>query len=98
MLDGLGSPQGLAVHDDELFVLDALRKELIVVSLSSQRRSTVARELPVGFPPGTPERSLPGIPELMPGPLTTFAGLAVATDGAIYVAGDAEGSVLELRR
>ena len=98
VLDGLGSPQGLAVHEDELFVLDALRKELIVVSLSRQRWSTVASELPVGFPPGTPEGSLPGIPELMPGPLTTFTGLAVAPDGAVYVAGDAEGSVLEFRR
>ena len=98
VLDGLGSPQGVAVHDDELFVLDALRKELIVVSLSSGSRSIVARELPVGFPPGTPEGSLPGIPELMPGPLTTFAGLTVAPDGAVYVAGDAEGSVLEFRR
>ena len=98
VLDGLGSPQGLALRGDELFVLDALRKELIVVSLSSRRQSIVARDLPVGFPPGTPEGWLPGIPELMPGPLTTFTGLAVAPDGAIYVAGDAEGSVLQLRR
>ena len=98
VLDGLGSPQGLAVLGDELFVLDALRKELIVVSLSSRRRSIVARELPVGFPPGTPEGSLPGIPELMPGPLTTFAGLAVEPDGSVYIAGDAEGSVLQIRR
>ena len=98
VLDGLGSPQGLALHDDDLFVVDALRKELIVVSLSSRRQSIVARDLPVGFPPGTPEGSLPGIPELMPGPLTTFAGLAVAPDGVVYVAGDAEGSVLEFRR
>lgn len=98
VLDGLESPQGLAVHDDDLFVVDALRKELIVVSLSTRRRSIVARELPFGFPAGTGERSLPGIPEVMPGRLTTFTGLAVARDSAILVAGDAEGSVLRLAR
>jgi hypothetical protein len=39
-----------------------------------------------------------GVPDLIPGPLSPFAGLTVGRDGTIYVAGDGEGSVLALKK
>jgi hypothetical protein len=37
------------------------------------------------------------VPDLIPGPLSPFAGLAAGNDGTIYIAGDGEGSILTLK-
>ena len=98
VIDGLGSPQGLAIGNDHLFVVDALRKELIAVSLSNHKKSIIATELPVGQPIGVGEKSFPGFPVIFPGPLATFTGLSVSPAGGIYLSGDANGGVLVLRQ
>lgn len=98
VLDGLHKPQGLALLGDQLLILDVGSRELISFSLSTKQRQTLASNLPVGAPPGITPKPLPGIPDLIPGPLSPFAGVAVGSDGAIYIAGDGEGSVLALRR
>ncbi len=83
---------------DQLFVVDASSKELIAFSLSTKQRQTVATNLPVGAAPGITPKPLLGVPELMPGPLSPFTGLAAGSDGTVYVAADGDGSVLALRR
>jgi sugar lactone lactonase YvrE len=98
VLDGLQKPQGLALSDGQLFVLDAGSKELIAVSLSTKQRQTVATSLPVGAAPGITPKPLLGLPDLIPGPLNPFAGLACGSDGTIYIAGDGEGSMLVLKK
>lgn len=98
VLEGLQSPQGLALVGDQLLILDAGSKELVICPLATKQRQTIAANLPIGAPPGVVPKPLMGVPDLIPGPLSSFAGLAVGTDGAIYIAGDGEGSVLVLRR
>ena len=98
VIDGLQKPQGLALAGGQLLILDAGSKELIAFSLTTKQRQTLASNLPVGAAPGIAPKPLPGIPDLIPGPLSPFAGLAVGGDGTIYIAGDGEGSVLTLKK
>lgn len=98
VVDGLTSPQGLALLGDQLLILDAGSKELLAVSLAMRERSSLATGLPIGAQPGVTPKPLNGIVGLIPGPLTPFSGLAVGGDGTVYVAADGEGSVLTLTR
>jgi sugar lactone lactonase YvrE len=98
ILDGLQKPQGLALSGGQLFVLDAGSKELIAFSLATKQRQTLATNLPVGAAPGVTPKPLMGVPDLIPGPLSPFAGLTVGGNGVIYISGDGEGSVLTLKR
>ncbi len=98
VLEGLQKPQGLTLSGGQLFVLDVGSKELIAFSLSTKQRQTLATNLPVGAAPGITPKPLMGVPDLVPGPLSPFAGLTCGSDGTIYIAGDGEGSVLVLRR
>jgi len=97
-LGGLDRPHGLALSGDDLFVLDAGTHELICFSTKTRKRTTVATNLPVGAPPGVVPHVLSGIAGLLPGPVTAFSGLALGPDGTVYVAADAEGSILAVRR
>jgi sugar lactone lactonase YvrE len=97
-VEGLQAPQGLAVAGDQLFILDVGSKELLSFSFATKQRQTLVTNLPVGAPPGVTPKPLLGVPDLIPGPLSPFAGLAVGSDGTIYIAGDGEGSVLVLKK
>ncbi|MBI3796696.1 MAG: gluconolaconase [Deltaproteobacteria bacterium] len=97
VLEGLKTPQGLVLLGDQLFVLDAGSKELLTLSLTTRQHQTLVTNLPVGAPAGVTPKPLLGVPDLIPGPLSPFAGLALGKDGTIYIAGDGEGSVLALK-
>jgi hypothetical protein len=86
VLDGLEKPKGIALRQDSLLVLDRGTKELRAVHLSSGQQHTLATHLPVGDPPGCSR-----------GPMDFSGGVAVGSDGTVYIAGDGEGSVLTLR-
>ena len=60
------------------------------------RRQVVASNLPVGAAGGFAVKPLPGIPGIFPGPFVPFAGVATGPGGQIFIAGDADGSVLAL--
>jgi sugar lactone lactonase YvrE len=98
VLEGLTEPHGLAISDDTLFVLDRGARSLHGVSLRSGKSAVIASGLPVGPAPGIVPKVLPGIPGIMPGPLSPFADLAAARDGSIVLSGDGEGSLLRVRR
>ncbi len=86
VVDGLDKPKGIALRQDSLLVLDRGTKELRAVNLVSGQQDVLATHLPVGDPSGTSR-----------GPMDFSGGLAIGSDGAIYIAGDGEGSVLMLR-
>ncbi len=86
VVDGLDKPKGIAVRQDALLVLDRGTKELRAVNLSSGQQHVLATQLPVGDPAGVSR-----------GPMDFSGGLAVSSDGTVYIAGDGEGSVLMLR-
>ncbi len=96
VVEGLREPQGLTVAGDRLLVLDAASKEVLSFELDGSDRQVLGRGLPLKAPPGITPKILGGVGN-MSGPMEPFAGLAAAPDGTIYIAGDAEGSVLALR-
>jgi DNA-binding beta-propeller fold protein YncE len=97
VVDGLEKPQGILVRDGLLSIVDAGSKSLIQVDLGSKARTTIARDLPVGAPPGVDPEPLRGLPPFS-GPQGLFAGIAAGADGTLYVTADAEGSVMALRK
>ena len=96
VLDGLQKPQGILLRGGLLYVVDAGAKELIEYDLASRARRTIVADLPVGAPPGVIPKVLGPVGTLS-GPMDPFAGITAAADGILYVSGDAEGSVLEIR-
>ena len=98
VIEGLREPQGVLLAGDQLYVVDAGAHELVSYSLTTRRRENVATNLPVGAPPGVTPKPLMGIPGLLQGPLSQFAGITQGRDGTIYVSADGEGSILALRR
>ena len=97
VVDGLRRPQGIAVADGVLYIVDAGAKEVLAVDLNTNARTTIASGLPVGPPPGVDPKPLKGMPPFS-GPQGPFAGIAVGRDGTLYVSADGEGSVLALRQ
>jgi sugar lactone lactonase YvrE len=97
VLDDLKNPQGILAHDKRLYVVDAGAQELIEYDPVGRRRRTIAADLPVGAPPGVVAKFLGAI-GTMAGPMGPFAGITAGPDGTLYISGDAEGSVLAIRR
>lgn len=97
VVDGLVAPQGILVRGQKLFIVDPGTRTVTSVDLASKARQVIARDLPLGAPPGVVPKPLKGLPPFS-GPQGPFAGIAAGPDGTIYVAGDAEGSVLALRQ
>ena len=96
-MDGLKEPQGVLVHEGQLYVVDAGKKELVAFDLKSKTRTTIASNLPVGTPAGVTAKPLRGI-QPVSGPQGPFAGIAASPDGTLYVSADADGTVLALRK
>ncbi len=96
LVDDLGSPEGIAFFDDDLYIVDASRKELVCYNLETGTRSSVVSDLPVGAPEGVEPKFIGPIGS-MSGPMGSFAAIAIAADGTLYISGDAEGSVLAVR-
>jgi sugar lactone lactonase YvrE len=96
VVDELQRPQGILVCGQQLYVVDAGAKSVIVVDLDDARRRTIASGLPLGAPPGVSPKPLKGMPPFS-GPQGPFVGIAAGPDGTLYVSADAEGSVLAIR-
>lgn len=97
VVDGLQQPQGLLFLDGVLYVVDAGSKSVVSIDPRTKSRKTIASDLPVGAPPGVTPKPLRGLPPFS-GPHGPLAGIAAGPDGTLYVSGDADGSVLALRR
>ncbi|TDT98318.1 SMP-30/gluconolaconase/LRE-like protein [Streptomyces sp. 846.5] len=96
VVDEMDKPQGILVRGGQLYIVDAGAKTLVAVDLATKVRQTIARELPVGAPPGVTPKPLRGLPPFS-GPQGPFAGIAAGPDGTLYLSADAEGSVMALR-
>jgi hypothetical protein len=58
----------------------------------------IAEGLPVGTSGGGVRETLNGLPDVIPGPISPFAGVDSDAEGRLYVAGDAAGVVVVLER
>lgn len=95
--EGFGRPEGLCLFEGKLIVVDVEKKAVFAVDPDGGKVEALAENLPVGAPAGVKPKLLGPIGD-MAGPMIPFAGIAVGDDGTLYVAGDAEGSVLVLRK
>ncbi len=77
-------------------MLDAGSRSLIQYNCVSKDRQTLATELPVRHPAGVTPKPIGPFPPLS-GAMGPFADIALAADGTLYIAADAEGSVVALR-
>ncbi len=98
LADGLGRPEGLCVSGGKLYATDTRARTLIEIDPTSGAVATIASDLPIGAPPGATKMPWLGPIGDMSGPMINFADVTAGPDGTLYVAADAEGSVLALRR
>lgn len=98
VVTGLREPHGLALQGKDLFVLDRAAKTLVQFSPATGKTAVIAQQLPVGAAPGIVPKSLPGIADIMPGPLLPFADLVTTDDGRILIGADGAGAVLAISR
>ncbi len=96
VIDGLRQPEGIAIHDGKLYIVDTLAKDLTEFTLSDGGHRIIVSALPVGAPAGVVPPLAKPVGNLA-GPMIPFCGIAAGSDGTLYVAGDAEGSVLAIR-
>jgi len=97
VLDGLARPEGVCISGGRLYVVDTIAKTLIACDLTGGTRTTIAKHLPVGPPPGCTALPFLGPIGDMSGPMINFAGIAAGADGTLYLAADAEGSVMAIK-
>ncbi|WP_406690848.1 PQQ-binding-like beta-propeller repeat protein [Saccharopolyspora sp. ID03-671] len=92
IVDGLDQPQGIALLEDTLYVVEVGTRTLLAITLTTGAIRTEATSLPVGLPPGVhredPDPTL--FPPARPRP---FAGLATTPDGNLLLAANGEGTV-----
>ena len=83
---GLGNPEGIALDlDGTLVVAEVGKQRVIRVAPDTGEVSPIASNLPMGLP------APPGLP-----PTYVPTGVAVGSDGAIYVSSDLESAVYKL--
>ena len=95
LLDGLDHPHDIAVTATGVLVVEAGARRVLRIPPDGGRARTVASNLPIGTGHGI-RPTLGGLPEMIPGPISAFAGLAVDGRGRVYVGGDATGVVIAL--
>jgi sugar lactone lactonase YvrE len=93
ILSGLGEPHGVACSANGIFVIDRCDGALHLVDADKSDR-IVATGLPVGDRDRKAPNILPGIKDLMPGPLLPFSDIAMLDDGSLAVGADGTGAAL----
>ena len=97
VLDDLSRPEGIAIRAGKLYVADPGAQAVVVSDLSGGAREIAGSDLPIGGPGGSQPVQLGGVGDVC-GPMLTFTGIDASEVGTVYLAADAEGSVLALRR
>ncbi|MEV4582085.1 hypothetical protein AB0K16_53540 [Nonomuraea jabiensis] len=92
LADGLGTPQGITVHDGIVYVVETTHRRLLAIDLATNDVEIEADSLPVMSPAGR-EPGLFVVPGL-PGMPRPFAGIAATADGSLVIAANGDGGVL----
>ena len=97
LLEGLSEPHGITEIKGNIFVVDRGSHRLIRFDSHGGDIEIVAHQLPVGISGEMRVNTLPGIKDLMPGPLLPFSDLVAMDNGAICLGGDEDGSILMIQ-
>jgi sugar lactone lactonase YvrE len=85
--DQLAMPEGVAQTPWGSFIVaESMARRLVEISPDAGLRRTIAENLPIGLEPG------PGMP-----PFYVVTGVAVGSDGTVYVTADRNNSLLKIR-
>ena len=95
VLSGLQEPHGVSVMGGDPVVLDRASGTLHWATAGGIDQ-ILATGLPVGTHGTMTPNVLPGIKDLMPGPLLPFSDIATLAGGSLAVGGDANGSIVVL--
>lgn len=98
VMSGLIEPHGVAVSAGRVVALDRGDGALHRAGGKDGATEVLASGLPCGTHGELRPNILPGIKDLMPGPLLPFADIAALPDGRIAVGGDAQGSIVAVRQ
>jgi sugar lactone lactonase YvrE len=98
LCSGLSEPHGVTELDGDIYVVDRGSHRLLKVDRHTGDIEVVVEHLPVGMTGALRINTLPGIKDLMPGPLLPFSDLTTLPSGALCVGGDEDGSVLLFSR
>lgn len=97
LADGLNHPHDICVMEDRLLVAEAGAARLLSIPIDGGAAAVIASHLPIGTGNGV-RGTLSGLPEMVPGPISPFAGIDTDNAGRVFIAGDALGVVLVLER
>ncbi|MGJ7605965.1 hypothetical protein ACSFA7_16605 [Variovorax sp. LT1R20] len=87
IVDGLALPEGVAQTPWGSFVVaESAARRLVEIDPANGTRRTIAENLPIGLAPG------PGLP-----PPYVVTGVAVGTDGTVYVSADRNNAIYRIR-
>lgn len=98
LVEGLNHPHDVALHNGLVLLVDAGSGRILSVNPENGDVECIASNMPVGNGAGGVRATLNGLPDMIPGPIYPFAGIDADQDGAIYVAGDQDGTVVVLDR
>ncbi|GGY90594.1 Vgb family protein [Novosphingobium colocasiae] len=95
VMNGMSEPHGVACTRGSIFVIDRATASLHCVDPHGVA-SVIAEDLPTGPGKGIHPNVLPGIADLMPGPLLPFADLCAMPCGSLIAGADTNGSLLSI--
>ncbi len=96
LAEGLGTPQGLCFSGGKLYAVDTSTKSLVQIDPNNGAQTVIASNLPVGAPVGIRPKFLGNVGD-MAGPMVPFSDVTAGAGGTLYVSGDGEGAVLEVK-
>ncbi|MFA7554240.1 MAG: SMP-30/gluconolactonase/LRE family protein [Spongiibacteraceae bacterium] len=94
LVEGLSEPHGVTEVSGQVYVVDRGSHRLLKLNANTAEAETLVENLPVGISGGLQMNTLPGIKDIMPGPLLSFSDIAALSNGALCIGGDEDGSVI----
>jgi streptogramin lyase len=98
LAEGLNRPHDVVLRDGRVLLVDAGAGRVLSVDPHGGEVECIASDMPVGDGAGGIRATLNGLPNMIPGPIYPFAGIDADQHGALYVAGDRDGTVVVLDR
>jgi sugar lactone lactonase YvrE len=98
VVESLNHPHDLVTHEGSIMIVDAGARRVVSVDVANGALRELAIDVPTGDGAGGVRATLNGLPNMIPGPISPFAGIDFDERGRLHVAGDAHGVIVTLER